>query len=47
MVRAVACRDGAARAEIALTVAGCPLRTQLRADVTRRLAAVPASNPSR
>jgi len=41
MVRAVDCRDGAARAEIALTVAGCPLRTQLREDVTRRLAAVP------
>jgi ATP-binding protein involved in chromosome partitioning len=41
MVRTVSCRDGAARAEIALTVAGCPLRTQLRADVTRRLEAVP------
>ena len=38
MVRSVRCDAGAARAEIALTVAGCPLRAQLRDDVTRRLA---------
>jgi len=41
MVRSVGCDGVRARAEIALTVAGCPLRTQLRDDVTRQLAAVP------
>lgn len=40
MVRSVECRDGRATAEIALTIAGCPLRTQLRDDVTRHLLAV-------
>jgi len=40
MVRSVSCASGRARAEIALTVAGCPLRRQLRDDVTRRLAAL-------
>ncbi len=41
MVRGVAAGEGHVTAEIALTVAGCPLRTQLRDDVTRRLAALP------
>ncbi len=41
MVRAVSCEGGRARAEIALTVVGCPLRTQLRDDVARRLASLP------
>jgi ATP-binding protein involved in chromosome partitioning len=40
MVRSVACQEGRVRVEIALTVAGCPLRTQLRDDVTRRLGAL-------
>ena len=33
--------DGAVTVEIALTVAGCPLRTQLRTDVEARLRALP------
>jgi len=41
MVRGVAADEGHVTAEIALTVAGCPLRAQLRDDVTRRLAALP------
>ena len=40
MVRSVECANGRARAEIALTIAGCPLRTQLRDDVTRHLMAL-------
>ncbi|HLX88688.1 MAG TPA: Mrp/NBP35 family ATP-binding protein [Acidimicrobiales bacterium] len=33
--------DGAVAVEVALTVAGCPLRTQLRQDVEQRVGAVP------
>ena len=40
MVRSVECANGRARAEIALTIAGCPLRTQLRDDATRHLMAL-------
>ncbi len=32
---------GAVEVEVALTVAGCPLRTQLRSDIETRLAALP------
>ena len=42
MVRAVSVADdGAVSVEVALTVAGCPLRTQLRSDVQTRLGALP------
>ena len=42
MLRGVTVRPGGAvEVEIALTVAGCPLRTQLRTDVETRLRAVP------
>jgi ATP-binding protein involved in chromosome partitioning len=40
MVRSVDLRDRLAHVEIALTIAGCPLRTQLRDDVTRHLVAL-------
>ncbi|MGA8296251.1 MAG: Mrp/NBP35 family ATP-binding protein [Acidimicrobiales bacterium] len=40
MVRSVNLEDGTAHVEIALTIAGCPLRTQLRDDVTRHLLAL-------
>jgi len=40
MVRSVEYDNGRATAEIALTIAGCPLRTQLRDDVTRHLLSV-------
>jgi ATP-binding protein involved in chromosome partitioning len=33
--------DGQVEVEVALTVAGCPLRTQLRTDVEQRVGAVP------
>ena len=42
MVRAVAvAQDGQVNVEVALTVAGCPLRTQLRTDVGNRVGSVP------
>ncbi|MHB8438576.1 MAG: Mrp/NBP35 family ATP-binding protein [Acidimicrobiales bacterium] len=42
MVREVACDEqGQVTVSVALTVAGCPLRTQIRQDVEARLAAVP------
>ena len=42
MVRGVeVAPDGAVTVEVALTVAGCPLRTQLRTDVETRLRALP------
>jgi ATP-binding protein involved in chromosome partitioning len=40
MVRSVQLSDGRAHVEIALTIAGCPLRTQLRDDVSRHLRAL-------
>ncbi|MGB9111669.1 MAG: Mrp/NBP35 family ATP-binding protein [Acidimicrobiales bacterium] len=40
MVRSVSLDDRRAHVEIALTIAGCPLRTQLRNDVTRHLVAL-------
>ena len=40
MVRSVTLERGRAHVEIALTIAGCPLRTQLRDDVTRHLVAL-------
>jgi ATP-binding protein involved in chromosome partitioning len=40
MVRSVELQDGIAKVEIALTIAGCPLRTQLRDDATRHLLAL-------
>lgn len=33
--------DGAVQVDVALTIAGCPLRTQIREDVERRVGAVP------
>ena len=45
MVRAVEVGDdGQVVVEVALTIAGCPLRTQLRDDVTARVGAVPGVN---
>jgi ATP-binding protein involved in chromosome partitioning len=41
MVRAVEIDGGAVTVEVALTVAACPLRDQLRADVERHVKAVP------
>ncbi|HUO48457.1 MAG TPA: Mrp/NBP35 family ATP-binding protein [Acidimicrobiales bacterium] len=42
MVRSVAVgADGAVDVEVALTVAACPLRTQLRQDVERRVGSLP------
>ena len=42
MVRSVAVDDGgAARIEVLLTVAGCPMRDKLRTDITAAVAAVP------
>ncbi|HXY43107.1 MAG TPA: P-loop NTPase, partial [Acidimicrobiales bacterium] len=41
MVRAISVSEGTAMIEIALTVAGCPLRNQIRSDVERRAASVP------
>jgi ATP-binding protein involved in chromosome partitioning len=41
MVRAIAIDGGVATVTIALTVAGCPLQKQLRADVEGRVGAVP------
>jgi ATP-binding protein involved in chromosome partitioning len=42
MVRDIAVApDGTVRVAVALTVAGCPLRTQLRDDVTRAVTALP------
>jgi ATP-binding protein involved in chromosome partitioning len=35
MVRSITVEDGRATVEIALTIAGCPLRNQIRADVER------------
>jgi ATP-binding protein involved in chromosome partitioning len=40
MVRSVGLEGRRAHVEIALTIAGCPLRTQLRDDVTRHLVAL-------
>jgi ATP-binding protein involved in chromosome partitioning len=40
MVRSVELRERRVYVEIALTIAGCPLRTQLRDDVTRHLVAL-------
>lgn len=40
MVRSATFESGSAHVEIALTIAGCPLRTQLRDDVTRHLRAL-------
>jgi ATP-binding protein involved in chromosome partitioning len=41
MVRDIAIDGGVATVTIALTVAGCPLQKQLRADVEGRVGAVP------
>src|SRR6202035_4717328 len=41
MVRAIAIAGDVATVTIALTVAGCPLQKQLRADVEGRVGAVP------
>ncbi len=41
MVREVAVEGGTVTVEVALTVAGCPLRGQIRADVERRLTGLP------
>ena len=42
MLRAVAVHgDGRVDVEVALTIAGCPLRTQLRSDVESRVASLP------
>jgi ATP-binding protein involved in chromosome partitioning len=40
MVRSIAVDDGTVTIEIALTIAGCPLRTQIRSDVERRASSV-------
>jgi ATP-binding protein involved in chromosome partitioning len=40
MVRSVQVADGRATVEVALTIAGCPLRNQLRSDVERRATSV-------
>ena len=41
MVRAVHVEGGAVRIEVALTIAACPLRGQLRSDVERQVLALP------
>jgi ATP-binding protein involved in chromosome partitioning len=41
MVRSIAETDGQVTVEIALTIAGCPLRSQLKSDVTRLAGTVP------
>jgi len=41
MVRDIAIEGGSVSVEVALTVAACPLRDQLRADVERHVSAVP------
>ncbi|MGA2210972.1 MAG: Mrp/NBP35 family ATP-binding protein [Acidimicrobiales bacterium] len=41
MVRDVSYADGTVTVEIALTIAGCPLRGQIRADVERRVGGLP------
>jgi ATP-binding protein involved in chromosome partitioning len=41
MVRDVSFADGTVTVEIALTIAGCPLRGQIRADVERRVGGLP------
>jgi len=41
MVRGVAVDDGAVTVSVALTVAGCPLRTQLRKDIENRVGSIP------
>ena len=41
MVRSVGVEAGLATVEVALTIAGCPLRNQLRTDVERRALSVP------
>jgi ATP-binding protein involved in chromosome partitioning len=41
MVRDVKVRGGVVTVEVALTVAGCPLRAQLRTDVERRVGSLP------
>ena len=41
MVSAISIAAGAVRVDVALTIAGCPLRTQLDHDVRSRLAALP------
>jgi ATP-binding protein involved in chromosome partitioning len=42
MVRAVSLVDDKMSVEVALTIAGCPLRGQIKADVERRLNGLPA-----
>ena len=41
MVRTISVDDGTATIEVALTIAGCPLRNQIRSDVERRATGVP------
>ncbi|MHB8457432.1 MAG: P-loop NTPase, partial [Acidimicrobiales bacterium] len=44
MVRSVSCTpEGAVTAEIALTIASCPLRSQLKEDVERAIGSVPGA----
>ena len=48
MVRDVAVADdGQVDVEVALTIAGCPLRTQLRADVEGRVGSLPGGTSVR
>jgi len=41
MVRDIAVEDGTVRVTVALTVAGCPLRSQLRSDIEGRVGSLP------
>jgi ATP-binding protein involved in chromosome partitioning len=41
MVRSITVDDGSVTVEIALTIAGCPLRNQIRSDVERRVTGLP------
>jgi ATP-binding protein involved in chromosome partitioning len=41
MVRGIALEGGTVTVEIALTIAGCPLRNQIRSDVERRVRGLP------
>jgi ATP-binding protein involved in chromosome partitioning len=41
MVRGITLTDGTVTIEVALTIAGCPLRNQIRSDVERRVTGLP------
>lgn len=44
MVKSVAVEDDRATVEVALTIAGCPMRAQIESDVVRKVGALPGIN---